>query len=223
MNWQFKDTYKNKGQRLQLVSLLRSKGISDVRVLKAIESIPRHFFIDNAFEAFAYQDKAFAISEGQTISQPFTVAKQTELLELKKGDKVLEIGTGSGYQSAVLLNLEVELYSIEFRQKLHENAKFLLSKLGYKNFHLTCGDGSLGLSQQAPFDKIIVTAGAPTTPKSLLEQLKIGGKMLIPVGDNRTQNMYRITRISEDQIEKENFGNYSFVPLVGEQGWKDKK
>ncbi len=219
MNWQFKDTYKNKGQRLQLVSLLRSKGISDARVLRAIETIPRHFFIDNAFESFAYQDKAFAISEGQTISQPFTVAKQTELLELKKGDKVLEIGTGSGYQSAVLLELEVELYSIEFRRKLHENAKFLLSKLGYKNFNLTCGDGSLGLPQHAPFDKIIVTAGAPTTPKSLLEQLKVGGKMLIPVGDNRTQNMFRITRISEDQIEKENFGNFSFVPLVGEQGW----
>ena len=166
MNWQFKDTYKTRGLRRQLVSTLQEKGIDDVRVLAAIEKLPRHYFIDNAFENFAYQDKPFSIGEGQTISQPYTVARQTEILDVQEGHKVLEVGTGSGYQSCVLLELGVELFSIEFKPKLAKNALFLIRKLGYETGTFKCGDGSLGWTDFEPFDrfqrnfKILHTQGA---------------------------------------------------------------
>ena len=219
MNWKFADSYKNQGQRAQLVTSLRQKGIVDEGILHAIGKIPRHFFLDNAFENFAYQDKPFPIGEGQTISQPFTVARQTELLEAEHEHKILEIGTGSGYQSAVLLELGLNLFSLEFQPKLHKNASFILKKLGYQAV-LACKDGSLGWPEHAPFDRILVTAGAPVVPKSLMEQLKIGGKLVIPVGNESSQQMLRITRISELEFVQEHLGNYAFVPLLGAQGWK---
>ena len=219
MNWQFSDNYKHKGQRSQLVNTVRQKGIQDERILQAIGKIPRHFFMNSAFENFAYQDKPFPIGEGQTISQPYTVAKQTELLEVSADQKVLEIGTGSGYQSIVLLELGVQLFSVELHQKLHKNADFLIKKLGYTQAKLLCGDGSLGWEAHAPYDRIIVTAGAPTVPQSLLQQLKIGGILIIPVGDDKTQTMLKIIKQSEDSCTKKDLGNFSFVPLVGKEGW----
>ncbi|GAA4834283.1 protein-L-isoaspartate(D-aspartate) O-methyltransferase [Algivirga pacifica] len=213
------DSYKHKGKRNTLVRGIAQKGIQAENVLEAIRKIPRHFFMDSAFEEHAYQDKPFPIGEGQTISQPYTVAFQTELLQVQPGDKILEIGTGSGYQAAVLLELGAKLYTIETVRKLHLKAQKLLTSLGYKaNFIF--GDGSKGLTSAAPFDKIIVTAGAPHVPKALLQQLKVGGILVIPVGDERNQRMLKITKIDEKTLEEEDYGGFCFVKFKGEDAWQ---
>lgn len=212
------DSYKAKGLRKGLVRVVKEKGIKDERVLNAILKIPRHFFFDKAFIEHAYQDKAFPIGEGQTISQPYTVAFQTEKLEIKQGDRVLEIGTGSGYQACVLLELGAEVYTIEYNKVLFERTRAFLPKMGYKP-HFFQGDGSQGLPQYAPYDKIVVTAGAPSIPRKLVEQLKIGGKLIIPVGDNETQKMLLITKIDQNKLSRKEFNYFSFVPLLGADGW----
>ncbi len=214
------DNYKHKGMRRQLVSKVRSKGITDERVLRAIGKVPRHAFLDNAFLEHAYQDKAFQIGEGQTISQPYTVAFQTEMLEIKAGDKVLEIGTGSGYQCSILLELGAKVYTIEYNWALHQRAKQTLKELGYTHPTLIHGDGTKGLPPYAPYDGIIVTAGAPNVPLSLIEQLGIGGRLVIPVGDRRSQKMLHITKEKDGKIRKKEFNYFSFVPLLGEHGWE---
>lgn len=197
---------------------LRGKGISDEAVLQAINAVPRHFFLDLAFLELAYDDRAMPIGEGQTISQPFTVAFQSQLLEVKKRDKVLEIGTGSGYQASVLEKLGAKVYSIERQRKLYEKTRLLLQNMNSKvSTHY--GDGTLGLPAFAPFDKIIVTAGAPVVPQSLCEQLKPGGLLVIPVGDEAHQRMLRIRKMPDGQLETETFDNFKFVPLVGKEGW----
>ncbi len=214
------DDYKHKGMRKKLVKIIQSKGITDPNVIAAIGKIPRHFFFDPIFVEHAYQDKAFPIGEGQTISQPYTVAFQTQLLEINPGDKVLEIGTGSGYQAGVLVEMGANVYTIEYNQKLHQKVTtFLPSVFGYQP-HFFCGDGSKGLPDHAPYDKILVTAGAPTVPSDLIKQLKIGGILVIPVGNNKVQKMVRIQKISEKKIAKKEFANFSFVPLLGDKGWK---
>lgn len=214
----FTDSYKHKGMRNGLVRLLREKGIRDERVLKAIGEIPRHYFFEKAFLEHAYQDKAFPIGEGQTISQPYTVAYQTELLDVKETDKVLEIGTGSGYQCWVLLLITPHIFTIEYNKVLFEKARQTFKLLNLKPSTFL-GDGSQGLPQKAPFDKILVTAGAPVIPKSLLSQLKIGGKLVIPVGDTQTQRMIRVVREGEEEFTREEFDNFKFVPLLGKSGW----
>lgn len=208
------DTYRHKGLRKKLVEEIRLKGIQDESILKAIDKIPRHLFIDSSFVEFAYEDKPFPIGSGQTISQPYTVAFQTELLKLKKGDKVLEIGTGSGYQACVLIEMGAKVYSIERQKKLFQRTKEFLPEIGY-NPKLFYGDGNLGLPTFAPFDKIIITAGAPIIPDKLLEQLRIGGSMIIPLGKGGTQTMKRITKIDNDQFKEEEHGLFRFVPLLG--------
>lgn len=212
------DSYKHRGLRKTLVKTIQSKGIADPKVIAAIGKIPRHFFFDNALLAHAYQDKAFPIGEGQTISQPYTVAFQSEKLNVAPGHKVLEVGTGSGYQACVLLELGAKVYTIEYNKVLFERTKKFLPKMGYKPYFFQ-GDGSKGLPNKAPFDRIIVTAGAPSVPKSLIDQLVIGGIMIIPVGDNESQKMLRITKQGDKKIKKETFDYFSFVPLRGEQGW----
>jgi protein-L-isoaspartate(D-aspartate) O-methyltransferase len=192
---------------------LEDKGITDKNVLEAISKVPRHLFLDSSFENFAYQDKAFPIGADQTISQPFTVAFQTQLLDIKKGDKVLEIGTGSGYQTAVLCLLGASVYTIERQNKLFKKAQLLLPKLGYNPKKFVFGDGYKGLSDAAPFDSIIVTAGAPFIPQPLMAQLKIGGRLVIPVGENE-QIMTLLVRKNEKQFEKQEFGDFKFVPLL---------
>lgn len=214
----FTDSYKHKGMRNGLVKQLREKGIRDEKVLQAIGQVPRHFFFEKAFLEHAYQDKAFPIGEGQTISQPYTVAFQTELLEVKETDKVLEIGTGSGYQCWVLLCITPHVYTIEYNQVLYHRARELFRKLHLKPYTYL-GDGSQGLPQQAPFDKILVTAGAPVIPKSLLSQLKIGGVLVIPVGSAAVQKMIRVVRVGEDEFTREEFDDFKFVPLLGKSGW----
>ncbi|MCP9199763.1 protein-L-isoaspartate(D-aspartate) O-methyltransferase [Gramella sp. GC03-9] len=208
-----KDTYRHQGKRQQLVKTVKKKGITDEKVLAAIGKIPRHLFMDSSFEDHAYQDKAFPIAADQTISQPYTVAFQTELLEVKKGDKVLEIGTGSGYQTAVLCELGAKVYSIERQRELYKKTKLFLSKLGYRPKHLSFGDGYKGLPEYAPFEKIIVTAGAPEVPKDLLGQLKVGGRLVIPVGSN-VQTMTLFIRKSAKEFDKKEFGAFRFVPLL---------
>lgn len=208
-----RDTSKHQGLRNQLVTILQQKGIGNKNVLEAIKKIPRHLFLNSGFEDFAYQDKAFPIDAGQTISQPYTVAFQTELLEVKKGDKILEIGTGSGYQTAVLCTLGAVVYSVERQNELFKKTSLLLPKLGIRAKHLSFGDGYKGLPNHAPFDGIIVTAGAPEIPKALMSQLKIGGKLVIPVGD-KIQIMTLIIRKNETQFEKHEFGDFRFVPLL---------
>ena len=206
------DTFKHKGLRKKLIEELRLKGIENQDVLDAIDRIPRHLFLENAFWEFAYQDKAFPIGAGQTISQPYTVAFQSELLKIKKGDKVLEIGTGSGYQTCVLLELGAKVCTIERQRTLYDKTRLLLPKLGYgpKFFY---GDGYKGLPINAPFEKIIVTAGAPKIPEDLLLQIKVGGIMVIPVG-NEDQEMLTLTKISETEVVKKSYGNFKFVPLL---------
>lgn len=216
-NEMLEDNYKQRGLRNKLVKILQNKGIKDPNVLQAIGKVPRHVFFDNALLEHAYQDKAFPIGEGQTISQPYTVAFQTEKLEIKPGDKVLEIGTGSGYQACILLELGAKVYTIEYNKKLYETAKSFLPKLGYKPFFFY-GDGSKGISAKAPFDKIIVTAGAPVVPDALINQLAEGGILVIPVGNREKQVMLKI-RKKNGQLVKEEFDYFSFVPLLGEQGW----
>jgi protein-L-isoaspartate(D-aspartate) O-methyltransferase len=208
-----KDTLKHQGLRNKLVSLLKKKGITDEVVLKAISKIPRHLFLDSSFLDHAYQDKAFPIGADQTISQPYTVAYQSQLLNIVNGSKVLEIGTGSGYQTAVLCELGAEVYSIERQNELFKKTVKFLPKLGYRPKKLIFGDGYKGFDEAAPYDAIIVTAGAPFVPKSLLKQLSIGGRLIIPVGDEE-QIMQVFTRKSEKQYEKEELGNFKFVPLL---------
>jgi protein-L-isoaspartate(D-aspartate) O-methyltransferase len=208
-----KDTFTHKGMRKKLVETLIKKGISNQDVLGAINKIPRHLFMDSGFVDHAYVDKAFPIGADQTISQPYTVARQTELLDVQKGDKILEIGTGSGYQAAVLLEIGVELYSIERQNELFKKAQLFLPKLGYRPKKLIYGDGYKGFKEKAPFDGIVVTAGAPFVPKPLLSQLKIGGKLVIPVGEN-VQIMTVFTRKSKTEFDKEEYGEFLFVPLL---------
>lgn len=208
-----KDTTRHQGKRRQLIETLVKKGIKNTKVLDAIGKIPRHLFMDSSFEDHAYQDKAFPIAADQTISQPYTVARQTELLEVSKGEKVLEIGTGSGFQTAVLCELGTKVYSIERQQELFKKTKLFLSKLGYRPKFLSFGDGYKGLPEYAPFDKIVVTAGAPYVPKPLLSQLTIGGRLVIPVGDD-PQIMTLFVRQSATKFEKQEFGEFRFVPLL---------
>ncbi|WP_347374401.1 protein-L-isoaspartate(D-aspartate) O-methyltransferase [Aequorivita sp. Q41] len=208
-----KDTFTHQGMRKKLVEILKKKGITDKNVLQAIGNIPRHLFMDSGFVNHAYVDKAFPIAADQTISQPYTVAKQTELLGVKKGDKILEIGTGSGYQAAVLLEIGATLFTIERQNELFKKTKLFLPKLGYKPKRMVFGDGYIGLEEEAPFDGIIVTAGAPFVPNPLLAQLKIGGKLVIPVGEN-VQIMTVFLRKSEVEFEKETYGEFRFVPLL---------
>lgn len=207
------DTFKHKGLRKQLINTLRSKGITDEKVLTAFDKIPRHFFLDLAFETQAYSNVAFQIGAGQTISHPYTVAFQTSILELKKGEKVLEIGTGSGFQTSILCELGMRVFSIERQKELHLKSKIIIDKLGYTP-KLFFGDGYEGKETYAPFDKILVTCGAPFIPQKLVNQLKIGGMMVIPVGDLETQEMHRITKISAEEYKEEVFGNFSFVPML---------
>ena len=210
-----KDTNKHQGLRNLLVKQLKEKGITDKNVLDAIAKIPRHLFIDSSFENFAYQDKAFPIGADQTISQPYTVAFQTELLQVEKEHKILEIGTGSGYQTAVLCLLGAKVYSVERQNELFKKTKNLLSKLTINVIPklLSFGDGYKGLPDYAPFDSIIVTAGAPEIPQALMSQLKIGGRLVIPVG-KKEQIMTLLVRKNETQFEKTEFGDFKFVPLL---------
>lgn len=205
--------------RRQLVKVVQAQGITDERVLAAIGKIPRHFFFENALVEHAYEDKAFPIGAGQTISQPYTVAFQSQLLQIKPGDKILEIGTGSGYQAIVLLELGADVYTIEYQKTLYEHTKSFLPSMGYQP-HFFYGDGSQGLSRFAPYDKIIVTAGAPTVPNALIDQLKVGGCLVIPVGNQKTQQMMRITKTGDSKIKSEVFKDFKFVPLLGDDGWK---
>lgn len=208
-----KDTYRHKGLRRQLVETIESKGIRDTRVLEAIATIPRHFFLEKAFEDWAYQDKAFPIGNDQTISQPYTVAFQTELLDVQKREKILEIGTGSGYQAAVLAFLGGRVYTVERQEALYHSASHLLKELGFGGVRTYFRDGYKGLGEFAPFDKVIVTAGVDEVPEALLEQLKIGGILVIPIGIE-IQVMYKITRISETEFTKEKKGQFRFVPFL---------
>ena len=214
------DQYKYKGMRRRLVQQLEEKGQFDPRILKAIDDIPRHFFLESAFAEQAYEDKAFSIGEGQTISQPYTVAYQTQLLDIKPGQKVLEIGTGSGYQASILAALGAKVYSVERIAPLSDRARRVLLQLGFKDVKLFVGDGTLGLPKYAPYDKIIVTAAAPIVPDTLITQLAIGGWLVIPVGDRDTQQMLKITRTGENTYKREQYDNFKFVPLIGDQGWK---
>lgn len=206
-------------RRRKLVEGLREKGIQSETVLSAMEKVPRHLFVDTALEERAYEDTALPIGKGQTISQPYTVAAQSELLGAGPGNKVLEIGTGSGYQAAVLCEMGADVYSVERHEELYLKARSILRRLGYR-VRIKLGDGSLGWSAYAPYDGIVVTAGAPVVPQELIRQLRIGGRLVVPVGDQEKQMMIRITRISEDAYEEEHFSSFKFVPLIGEKGWK---
>lgn len=206
------DGYREQGLREQLVKEIVNKNISDTRVIEAIGKIPRHLFMDSTFVQFAYVDKAFPIGSGQTISQPYTVAFQTELLNLKKGDKVLEVGTGSGYQTAVLIELGAKVFTIERQRNLFLKTQRFLPTLGY-NPQFFYGDGYIGKPTYGPFDKVLITAGAPFIPEELINQLKVGGIMVIPVGE-KSQKMLRITKLENGKIKKEDFGNFAFVPLL---------
>jgi len=218
MAYKYIDNYREQGARKQLVEELRKKGIEDENVLKAVGKVPRHYFFDETFWNQAYKDIAFPIGEGQTISQPYTVAYQTQLLHIQKGDKVLEIGTGSGYQACILAEIGAKVFTIERQEKLFEHTKHVLPQIGYKaRFFL--GDGSRGIPRHAPYDKIIVTAGAPTVPDELLKQLKIGGILVIPVGDQNTQKMVTVLKVGENDYEKTVLDTFRFVPLVGDKAW----
>lgn len=208
------DNYRHKGLRKKLVESLRIKGITDENVLKALEAVPRHLFLDSSFLEFAYQDKPFPIGSGQTISQPYTVAFQTQLLQVQPGDKILEIGTGSGYQSCVLIEMGAKVYTIERQKKLFERTKGFLPALGYypKMFY---GDGYKGLPPFAPFDKIIITAAAPEIPGELVKQMKTGGLLVIPLGPPDVQTMFLIRKISDSEIEKTEHSQFRFVPMLG--------
>ena len=210
----YEDTYRHKGLRKKLIDILRDKGITDNTVLDAINNIPRHFFLDSAFDEIAYEDRAFPISDGQTISQPYTVAYQTQLLQLKPGDKILEIGTGSIYQASVLAEMGTKVFTIERQKNLFEKTKQFIFKTKYPNLKFFYGDGFEGLPTYAPFDKVIITAAAPFVPPKLIEQLKTGGKMIIPVDEGSLQRMLRLTKNADGSYEEEVFQNFSFVPML---------
>lgn len=213
------DNYRHKGLRKQLVDLLRTKGITDEAVLSAINEVPRHIFLDSSFVELAYQDKAFPIGSGQTISQPHTVAFQTQLLQVERGMKVLEIGTGSGYQACVLAAMGAKVFTIERQRNLYFKTKEILDQLPFR-VKTFLGDGFDGLPTYAPFVRIIITAGAPNVPESLIEQLKTGGIMVIPLDDteNEGQTMMRITKMEDGTLKKEAFGGFKFVPMLKEIG-----
>ena len=209
------DSFVHKGKRKILVEYLREKiGISDENVLKAINEVPRHLFLESVFEDFAYEDRAFPIAANQTISHPSTVAEQTELLEVQEKEKILEIGTGCGYQTAVLVTMNAFVYTVERQKDLHDFAQKKLREMHLRPKFQSFGDGFLGLPTFAPFDKILVTCGAEILPVELLKQLKIGGKMVIPMGKTDEQILYRFTKVSEIEFEKEEFGAYKFVPML---------
>jgi protein-L-isoaspartate(D-aspartate) O-methyltransferase len=207
------DTYRHKGLRRKLVDTIRSKGITDEKVLEAIGNIPRHFFLDSAFDEKAYEDRAFPIGEGQTISQPYTVAYQTQLLEVKNFDKVLEIGTGSAYQATVLATVGAQVYTIERQKKLFDHNKLFAFLKKFHTIKFFYGDGFEGLPTYAPFDKVIITAAAPHVPEKLIQQLKPGGMMVIPLGAGEVQQMKRITKLENGALKEEVFDNFSFVPM----------
>jgi protein-L-isoaspartate(D-aspartate) O-methyltransferase len=210
----FEDTYRHKGLRKKLTELLKEKGITDVNVLAAINNIPRHFFLDSAFDEIAYENRAFPISDGQTISHPYTVAYQTQLLQIKSLDKILEIGTGSVYQASVLAEMGAKVFTIERQKGLFEKTKSFILKAKYPNIKFFFGDGYEGLPTYAPFDKVIITAAAPFIPPKLVEQLKTGGIMVIPVDEGDQQRMLRITKNADGSTTEEAFENFSFVPML---------
>jgi protein-L-isoaspartate(D-aspartate) O-methyltransferase len=210
----FEDTYRHKGLRKKLIDSIRAKGITDENVLNAMMNIPRHYFMDTALEHIAYQDRAFPIGEGQTISQPYTVAYQTQLLQVKPHEKILEIGTGSAYQAMVLAEMGANVFTIERQKKLFDTNKNFKLRQRYPSIKYFYGDGFEGLPTYAPFDKIIITAAAPFIPPKLIDQLKTGGKMIIPLEDNGIQKMMRITKNSDGTLEEETFSNFSFVPML---------
>ena len=210
------DSFRHQGLRKQLIEHLASKGITNLKVLNAMNKIPRHLFMDNAFVNFSYQDKAFPIGAGQTISQPYTVAFQSQLLEIKPYEKVLEVGTGSGYQAAVLSLLDAEVFTIERQRELFLKTKKFLPILGY-NCMFVYGDGYKGMPKFAPFDKIIITCGAPFIPKDLVAQLKVGGRMVAPIGDGDLQVMHLIEKISETETRITTHGEFSFVPMLNDK------
>jgi len=210
-----RDTYVHKGKRKQLIDYLHQKiGITDSFVLGAMNEVPRHLFIESVFEDYAYEDRAFPIAAKQTISHPSTVAEQTELLEVNEGEKILEIGTGCGYQTAVLIQMKALVYTIERQKDLYNFSTKILRELNLRPKFQSFGDGFAGLPTFAPFDKVLVTCGAEILPTELLKQLKVGGKMVIPLGKTDEQILYRFTKISETQFEKEEFGVYKFVPML---------
>ncbi|MFO7864980.1 MAG: protein-L-isoaspartate(D-aspartate) O-methyltransferase [Salinivirgaceae bacterium] len=208
------DTFRHKGLRNRLVQEISAKGITSEKVLKAIGAVPRHFFFDSVFTDQAYADKPFPIGAEQTISQPFTVAFQTQLLDVQPGDKVLEIGTGSGYQAAILAALRTRVFTIERQRELFRKSQQTIALMGYKNINFFYGDGFEGKASYAPFNKIIITCGAPYVPEQLIEQLSIGGVMVVPLDDKKNQVMNRITRLENGKLKYEKFGNFSFVPML---------
>ena len=210
----FSDTYRHKGLRMQLTESIKIKGITDPRVVDAILHLPRHYFMDSAFDKLAYEDRAFPIAEGQTISQPYTVAYQTQLLDVKQYEKVLEIGTGSAYQACILAELGAQVYTIERQKKLFDQNKEFTFLKKYPNIKFFFGDGYEGLPTYAPFDKILVTAAAPQIPPKLIEQLKTGGRMVIPLGEGSIQRMLRLTKKDDGTTTEESFDNFSFVPMI---------
>ena len=210
----FEDTYRHRGMRKKLIDSIRRKGITDERVLEAMMNIPRHYFLDTALDHIAYEDRAFPIQEGQTISQPYTVAYQTQLLEVEPYDKILEIGTGSAYQATVLAELGANVFTIERQKKLFELNKQFILRSKYLNIKFFYGDGFEGLPTYAPFDKILITAAAPFIPPKLIEQLKPHGKMVIPLDDDGRQKMMRITKNEDGSYDEETFSNFSFVPML---------
>ncbi len=210
----YEDSYRHKGLRKKLIDILKEKGITDQNVLSAMNNIPRHYFLDSALDEIAYEDRAFPISEGQTISQPYTVAYQTQLLQVKPNEKILEIGTGSIYQASVLAEMGAKIFTIERQKKLFEKTKQFIFKSQYPNLKFFYGDGFEGLPTYAPFDKILITAAAPFIPPKLVEQLKVDGKMVIPVDEDHHQRMLRITKNEDGTISEEAFENFSFVPML---------
>jgi protein-L-isoaspartate(D-aspartate) O-methyltransferase len=215
----YEDSYRHKGLRKKLIDILKEKGITDNNVLEAINNIPRHFFLDSAFDEIAYEDRAFPISDGQTISQPYTVAYQTQLLQITPHEKVLEIGTGSIYQASVLAEMSAKVFTIERQKNLFEKTRNFVLKSKYSNIKFFYGDGFEGLPTYAPFDKVIITAAAPFVPPKLIEQLKPGGKMVIPVDEGTQQRMLRLTKNADGSYSEEAFENFSFVPmLTGKNG-----
>lgn len=215
----FEDTYRHKGLRKKLIDSIQSKGITDENILNAMMQIPRHYFLDKALEEIAYQDRAFPIGQDQTISQPYTVAYQTQLLNVKPFEKVLEIGTGSGYQAMVLAEMGARVFTIERQKKLFDRHKDFVLRSKYPTIKYFYGDGFEGLPTYAPFDKILVTAAAPFIPPKLIDQLKVSGQMVIPVDDNGSQRMLRLTKQEDGSLTEERFANFSFVPML--QGKKD--